>query len=223
MEGKGIRQNTPVSSKIYCHITCANSRLKRYKGKNPSLFQRGSKKWVPKRGNVYLLSKCERRECLTGMKYGNKILRKYLPLCTCHFPISDYISLSHRVNCNKLKLCYDIEKSPGRDLLSIVNVDAAETMSAPYCQGNVAIFGRNAGQQCSAMSLCALIFSKVLRINSGNHLVQIMNVGNELYSSLSMRATQSLLMFTELPDIVTVFERTFQLEYIESYSGNVHL
>ena len=73
------------------------------------------------------------------------------------------------------------------------------------------------------MSLCALIFSKILRVNSGNHLVQIMNVGNELYSSLSMPATQSLLMFTELPDIVTVFERTFQLEYSESYSGNVHL
>ena len=63
-----------------------------------------------------MLSKCERRECLTGMKHGNKILRKYLPLCTRNFSISDYISLSHRVNCNKLKLCYDIEKSPGRDL-----------------------------------------------------------------------------------------------------------
>ena len=41
---------------------CANSRLKRYKGKNVSLFQRGSNKRVPKRGKVYLLSKYERRE-----------------------------------------------------------------------------------------------------------------------------------------------------------------
>ena len=47
------------------------------------------------------------------MKYGNKILRKYLRLCTRNFPISDYISLSHKVICNKLKLCYDIEKNPG--------------------------------------------------------------------------------------------------------------
>ena len=52
MEGKGIRKNSPVSSKIYCYIKCANSRLKRYKGKNLSLFQRGSKKWVPKRGKA---------------------------------------------------------------------------------------------------------------------------------------------------------------------------
>ena len=49
------------------------------------------------------------------MKYGNKILRKYLSPCTRNFPISDYISLSHKVICNKLKLCYiDIEKNPRR-------------------------------------------------------------------------------------------------------------
>ena len=60
---KGIcRQNTPVSSKIYCYIKCANSHFKRYKGKNVSLFQRGSNERVPKRGKVYLLSKYERRE-----------------------------------------------------------------------------------------------------------------------------------------------------------------
>ena len=142
------------------------------------------------------------------MKYGNKILRKYLPLSTRNFPPSGYISLSHRVNCNKLKFCYDIEENPGP---CFVNVDAAKAISAPYCQGNFAIFGRNAGQQCITMSLTPLIFSKILKVNSGNHLVQIMNVGKELYSSLSMLARQALLMFTELPDIVTVFERTFQL------------
>ena len=95
-----------------------------------------------------------------------------MSVCTCNFPISDYLSLnvSHRVNCDKLKLCYDIEKNPGP---SFVNVDAAKTISAPYCQGNVAMFGRNTGQQCVAMSLCALIFSKILRVNSSDHLVQI--------------------------------------------------
>ena len=41
------------------------------------------------------------------MQYGNKILRKYLRPCTSNFP-SDY-----KVICNKLKLCYDIEKNPG--------------------------------------------------------------------------------------------------------------
>ena len=41
---KGIRKNTTLSSKIYCYEKCANSRLKRYKGKNVSFFQRESKK-----------------------------------------------------------------------------------------------------------------------------------------------------------------------------------
>ena len=41
---KCIRKNTRLSSKIYCHKKCANSRLKRYKGKNVSFFQRESKK-----------------------------------------------------------------------------------------------------------------------------------------------------------------------------------
>ena len=58
-------------------------------------------------------SKYQRRGCLTVIKYGNKILRKYLSLCTCNFPISDHVSLSHKVNCDKLKLCYDVEKNPG--------------------------------------------------------------------------------------------------------------
>ena len=54
----------------------------------------------------------------------------------------------------------DIEKNPGPS----VYVDATKTFHAPYCQGNVAIFEENAGQQCVAMSLCALIHSKIRRI-----------------------------------------------------------
>ena len=49
-------------------------------------------------------------------------------------------------------------------------------------------------------------------------MIQIMTVGNQLYSSLSLLATQSILMLTELPEMVTVFEGFFQLEYSESYT-----
>ena len=65
------------------------------------------------------------------------------------------------------------------------------------------VFGENAGQQCVAMSLCALIYSKMRRITSVDDMIQIMTIGNELYSSLSR---QPVLMFTELPGSVTVFE-----------------
>ena len=53
-------------------------------------------------------------------------------------------------------------------------------------------------------------------------LIQIMTAGNQLYSNLSLLARQSMLMLTDLPEMVTVFERFFQLEYSESYTCNMH-
>ena len=53
-------------------------------------------------------------------------------------------------------------------------------------------------------------------------LIQIMTVGNQLYSNLSLLARQSMLMLTDLPEMVTVFERFFQLECSESYTCNMH-
>ena len=55
-----------------------------------------------------------------------------------------------------------------------------------HAPGNVVVFGENAGQQCVAMSLCALIFSKIRRITSVDDMNQIMTVGYQLYSSLSL-------------------------------------
>ena len=65
-----------------------------------SLFQRGVTNW--------LLNKEMCICCLSTKeeKYGNKIFnKKYLRLCTRNFSKSDYISLSHKVILNKLKLC----------------------------------------------------------------------------------------------------------------------
>ena len=64
---------------------------------------------------------------------------------------------------------------------------------APYCQGNAVVFGENARQQCVAMSLCALIYSKIRRIISVDDMNQIMTVGYQLYSSLSLLTRQSML------------------------------
>ena len=70
------------------------------------------------------------------------------------------------------------------------------------------IWGKG-GQQCVAMSLCALIYSKIRKITSVDDMIQIMTVGNQLYSRLSFLARQSMLMLTELPEMRTVFERFF--------------
>ena len=53
-------------------------------------------------------------------------------------------------------------------------------------------------------------------------MIQIMTVGNQLYSSLSLLARQSMLLLTELSEMVTVFERFFTLKYSESYTCNMH-
>ena len=78
------------------------------------------------------------------------------------------------------------------------------------------------GQQCVAMSLCALIYSKIRRVTSVDDMIQIVTVGSQIYSSLSLLARQSTLMLTELSEMVSVFELIFHLEYSESYHCNMH-
>ena len=119
---------------------------------------------------MYLWSKHQSTGDLGGMKYPNRLLSENLPLCRCNYPFySGYNSLNHRVNFGQLRLCADIEKNPGPS----VYVDATKTINAPYCQGNVTVFGENAGQQCVAMSLCALIYSKITKITSVDDMTQI--------------------------------------------------
>ena len=52
---------------------------------------------------------------------------------------------------------------------------------------------------------------------------QIMHLGNQLYNSLSQLARQSILLLIELPTMLTVLEKNYQLEYSETCTGNVHV
>ena len=85
---------------------------------------------------------------------------------------------------------------------------------------NELVFGQNSGQQCVALSLCSLIYNNKQGINSANDLVSIMNIGNQLYSSLSQLTRQSFLMQTELPTLLNVTD--YELQYSESYTGTIH-
>ena len=137
------------------------------------------------------------------MRYQNRVLSKYLSLCTCNYPFySAYKSLIHRVNFGQFKLSTDIEKNPGPSFY----VDATKNDLCSILSRSVVVFGENAGQQRVATSLCALIYSKskIRRITSVHDMIQIMIVGYQLYSSLSLLARQSMLMLTELPEMFTV-------------------
>ena len=103
---------------------------------------------------MYLSSKQQITGDLGGMRYPNRLLSKNLPLCTYNYPFySVYNSLNHPVSFGQFKLCTDIEKNPGPSVYG----DATKIINAPYCQGNVTVFGENAGQQCVAISLCTFI------------------------------------------------------------------
>jgi len=143
----------------------------------------------------------------------------YISLFSSNKVMSLYKTQTHLANYCQSKLNTDIEKNPGPNYT--LYVDPSKTIAAPYSQGNVAIFGQNAGQQCVAMSLCSLIYNNKHGINSPNDLVSIMNIGNQLYSRLSQSARQSFLMQTELPTMLNVFETDYQLEYSESFTGNL--
>ena len=93
--------------------------------------------------------------------------------------------MSHRVNFGQFKLCTDIEKNLGPS----VYVDATKTVHAPYCQGNVTVFGENAGQQCVAMSLCALIYIKITKIILVGNMTQIMIVGIQSFSYFKKKSS----------------------------------
>jgi len=70
------------------------------------------------------------------------------------------------------------------------------------------------------MSLCPLMYNNKQGINSTNHLVSIMKIGNQLYSSLSQLTRQSFLMQTELPTLLNVLETDYELQYSESYTAS---
>ena len=130
---------------------------------------RTSPKLVRKQGKGYLSSKYKRRGYLGGVRYQSRFLSKYLSLCTCNYRFyRAYKSLAQPVNFGQLKLIFtNIEKNPGPSAY----VDATKTIHAPYCQENVLVFGENAGQQCVAMSLYALLYSKIRRITSVDDII----------------------------------------------------
>ena len=50
----------------------------------------------------------------------------------------------------------------------------------------------------------------------------MMLIGSQLYSSLSQLSRQSFLLLADLTSMPIVLGEDYQLEYSESYTGNVH-
>ena len=113
---KGILKNTPLSSNIHYVENRNGLYLNRYRSncKSVGSLLRASPKLVRKQGKVYLSSKHRRRGYFGGVRYQNRVLSKYLSLCTCNYPFySAYKSLIHRFNFSQFNLSTDIDKYLG--------------------------------------------------------------------------------------------------------------
>ena len=86
--------------------------------------------------------------------------------------------------------------------------------------------GENAGKQCVAMSLSAIIYHHIEDVNlwTSSTLNNILGIGNNLYTSIrySVRINDYLLL-TDVPGIVSLFDKLYTLQYSESLTGSVFM
>ena len=115
-----------------------------------------------------------------------------------------------------------MEGNPGPTIFDII--DPTTTVSADSSQGNEALFGVNAGKQCVAMSLTAILCRQIQDISlwTNSTLNNILVIGNNLYSSTrcSVRINDYLLL-TDVPDMVSIFDKVYSIQYSDSFTGSL--
>ena len=84
---------------------------------------------------------------------------------------------------------------------------------------------QNAGKQCAAMSLAAVINSHYKKTDSWDSLFlnSILYAGNNLYSFISNFVNKTYLLLTDLPEVVSILNGTYFLEYSDPLAGDVFL
>ena len=117
-----------------------------------------------------------------------------------------------------LRLSNDEDENPGPTINDIV--DCSSTIHASFNQGND-LFGSNAGKQCVAMSLSAIVYKEIKSVNIWNQttLNTIMVCGDNLYGIISQIINKKYLLLTNVPEFVDMNNITFHLEYSDSFSG----
>ena len=124
----------------------------------------------------------------------------------------------------RIRQANDGEENPGPTIFDVIN--PIRTVSANYSQGNEALFGKNAGKQCVAMSLTAIIYHQIEHINvwTSATLNNILTIGNNPYNSIrySVQAND-LLLLTDVPCIVSLYNEVYTLQYSESLAGSLFM
>ena len=123
-----------------------------------------------------------------------------------------------------LRLSNDVEENPGPRTINDV-VDPTYTVHADFNQGNELMFGMNAGKQCVAISLYAVVYKEIKSVNIWDRLMlnSILICGNSLYSIISQSINKSYLLLTDIPEFVDIENHVFNLQYSDSISGALHM
>ena len=123
-----------------------------------------------------------------------------------------------------LRLSNDVEENPGPRSINDI-VDCTYTVHADFNQGNELMFGMNAGKQCVAMSLYAIVYKEIKSVNIWDRMMlnSILICGNSLYGVISQSINKSYLLLTDVPEFVDIENHVFNLQYSHSISGALHM
>ena len=167
MVRKYIVKNVPRSSRIHCfvnkcnfiheEVTCYHE-IYHSKCKASTIYGSSSKmsRKLRCRKALYKKKNLRTRKAYLNHNYYQPLLTNpSLQRNNAYSPSHVYKSLNHRISHCKFTLSRDVEKNPGPSTV----IDPNKTICAPYSQGNISLFGSNAGRQCVAMSLCGLLYN----------------------------------------------------------------
>jgi hypothetical protein len=83
------------------------------------------------------------------------------------------------------------------------------------------MFGINAGKQCVAMSIYAIVYNEIKSVNIWDTPLMNMFLVNadNLYAIISQHIQKDFLLLTDVPEVLSINNDTFNLEYSDSFSG----
>ena len=118
-----------------------------------------------------------------------------------------------------LRMANDVEENPGPTLYEIV--DPSKTICADFSQSNTRKFRQNAGKQCVAMSLTAIVQTHVKDIATWDlsFLNKTLCVGNNLYTYTNNLIGKDYLLLTDVLDMLSIENKVYRLQYSQSFSG----
>jgi hypothetical protein len=81
-------------------------------------------------------------------------------------------------------------------------------------------FRQNAGKQCVAMSLTAIVHNHINNVDTwdSSFLNEILCAGNNLYTCISNSVNKSFLLLSEVPEMVSVSDKIYDLQFSDPYA-----